>query len=528
MKSFILIAISLLAISLLIPLLVKAQSGVVNPPEIIDPRDSEQTNAGYKISYRQDMREACLSGVCTTEIYPWNSPKYFYKNGSWVITNSSFFQCTRGLNNRFCSRDYFFQFIATNTGEMQSVYGIRQPTTRKNSTIKVKPLPFAPFTWNNFEVDNNTIRYHIVNGWIDAVLTKYVGYYKLDYHFLRNLPVLYDFNITYEKSGQIGSSTPFANLCDRNDVCTDLKIFENRTHMSTEVNVSWINDPNHEFPIILDPIVSLNNSNISYDGSIDKNPNSFPCCAHARYNSQINVKAGTQRTTSGPLNIYHNWRSAVEINITNVFPSNLDKIQEANVSIYVNQVGSVTLLNFSNSSKPNTDFADPGQNTAFYKNMADGELFRQVSITTTGRHEFNLTPGYRAHIERQVEKGADWYGLGLSSRERDSGGAWVEYRIASIDHATVNRRMWFVYVYNTSVDSCTPQHNQNWNIVDYCNITTDQDVCPFGIIINESGQMSIADDVDINASFYQIADPPVSDNIRLQMKDDGSTINVKC
>lgn len=386
-----------------------------------------------EISYTPQSITSCQNGVCNSIFYSYE--KYFLRDGIWKEINENFFACAEG----FCTNNYHFQTIATSKGEVSTIF--------QNSNITFQLDSFLDYNLSfKSEIDKNIITYHIVPGYVDLQYQYFPRKLKETLIIKQPLPSLTkeDINITFSKSGTLSFFLEEPTVCDAKHNCTTIPLWTTDDQLTIQVPGSFLNDPELQYPLEIDPTIYLDDSNITWNGYVTETV----LALHQRTSnpSPRPLRVG-KSVPAPPLTGTNIHRAGIEFDISSI-PDD-SKITEVLLKIDVGSLGTGLNNNvsFNHMELNSTDYSDnEAGNTLFYKDMANGTTYNITNFTASGEHIINVTNA-ATDLGTQMRT-EEWFGFGIVSiKEYQAGAPVAHLAIRSRDDSTPSKRPYLNVTY---------------------------------------------------------------------------------
>ena len=215
----------------------------------------------------------------------------------------------------------------------------------------------------------------------------------------------------------------------------------NANSLQLEIPISYLR--NATYPVVIDPTLTLGNTNVINNGYISYDGDSS---TYTRYASGagLEIKAGDDSFLIAGLSLYH---GVMEWNIASLLKN--ATIADINLTVFFNSTADAKNQNFSIKSMDGnwTAYADNNTgNQQFYADMGDGTLLENRNVSAPGWQSFNLTSfdgGLDLYNKRLNQL---WWGLGFSTTPEDGTGSWPQ-RISAANDVDASRRPVLVITY---------------------------------------------------------------------------------
>lgn len=261
-----------------------------------------------------------------------------------------------------------------------------------------------------------------------------------------------------------------------------------------------------KFPIIIDPTIRLNASNITANYFIQRKLSSIiPIGQPERVEFTVFTNPGTQLRVGVdricPIICSLNndtYRSVIEWDHSFV---------EANME-FTSITTDLRILNVGSGQFTDIQIRRMTENRSFYTNNetfynASGNftIYNTTNASSTTHFIWNITTAADDIIA--FNKTTWTIGIRSTSESCDTGGNCQRVIIASRDNNNENLRPSQNYTWR--VNSCIPVPGKSWEITSFCNITSSIDHCPDSLVIKGLGQVNISGKTTIlNVSEYNI------------------------
>lgn len=405
------------------------------------------------ISYTPSSERSCDSNnVCQVTVYSYE--KYWLNSeGNWETIDTDFYDCSERETQRFCTKNYYFTIIADAEGTVRASYDGEEFSARM-STFLNRSLSFEPL------VEGNRITYPNAAGSnVDLRYTYFPHKLKEEIIIkepLSDLPAeLLD--ITFTRAGDASFSIERSYICDAAGYCEYIDSTITEETITVHVPVRFLNDSSTEYPVVIDPTLTLNYSHIAWNGYIQYAEDDLsdpPETGYTRFNNPDELKLSSPLTWEPAWKLKRH-RSAIEWNLSSI-PSG-SVIYNATLlltSKFPGHFGSEFYeINIHAMDRLNTDYADeigacPDGNCLFYNDMGNGTLYnmtRRNNSNTYRQDTFILNAVGRSAIESALSSNRI-FGVGLRTDANDT------VYIAPRDHVqNASQRPQLIIVYGSNM-----------------------------------------------------------------------------
>ncbi len=445
-----------------------AESQDAPPPE---PR----LDATREYSPTTDIK--CENGQCNLVTYSYE--KYFFREdeGRWVQINETFFPCDGG----FCTRNYHYRAKVFDDGRVSAQRRGRNITLRINDFLgnRVDRTP---------HIRGSVVTFNLVRGLVD-----------LQYQFLprelkefiiikERLPEVLrrDFNFSFVLDGDGSFDFGDAFVCDASLNCTDLVSDRRSGEASISILADYLWYENRTFPVIIDPSLTLNDTDISWNGHLFRNKGVSPNTNSRISNPPFNLSVGRRNRvvcvgfSCSTENFI--FRAVIEFDITPI-PANVDTFQEILLKVNVDRLSTVgerqDNITVNEMEMNNTDYPNNGPgNSEFGLDAGNGTLYNITDWGQYGLGEIimNITDAGPDLLDRLAIQ--DWFGLGFKAEvESKQDAPQLENLFSSRDNPTASQRPYMNLTFNQT-DTCfyvRSTGNHFYNCSDNCVISINMD-----------------------------------------------------
>jgi hypothetical protein len=332
-------------------------------------------------SYSQFSDKTCDGNSCTTKIYSYE--RYFQRNGNWEEINENWYNC----GNNFCTRNYWFNVTADNSGNIISKRGNNQLSMRLNGFLS-RNLNFNPI------MNESVLVYQDILPNIDLqyqYLPRKLKEEIVIKERLRDLPRR-DFEISFMKSGSSGFSFLPSTICDSNNTCEFIEHTINENEIKITIPIDFLEREKTQYPVIIDPTLILNDSFVSWNGYIEN-----------RTNSSGNFYTRTSNPSSKLIlfdfafeeGITKNHAGGIEFNVSSILDGST--IYNATLQVYLSATdflgnidANIRVMEMEGTSN---DYVDEnslcGGNCNFFFDMRNGSVYNETTYSP-GLKNFTL------------------------------------------------------------------------------------------------------------------------------------------
>ena len=374
---------------------------------------------------------SCEGNICSTLLYSYE--KYWYnENNEWEEIDENFFDCSEGNLTKYCTNTYYFDVVADSLGEVSSRVNSKSFNMRL-SNFRNTQLSFNPI------INGSVLIYEdVIPGYVDLRYQYLPHKLKEEIVIKQPLPNLgnRNFNIIIDTSGNARFGIERSYICDSSGICEYINHEIRGNSVNIEVPVSFLRNPNIEYPVIIDPTITLNESYISWNGYISFDQDIDP--PYTRFNNPSFMYMSP------------NQRADIDWNIS-VIPDG-SVIYNTTLTIKVGSPSfpynvSINHMEGNNNTYPDTtgDCSDAGNdgNCHFYNDMGNGTEYgkQQVNAKTIYLY-YKLPTSGLLDIENQLDD--DWFSFGITTDHAAS------VSISARDHPTASFRPVLEIVYGVS------------------------------------------------------------------------------
>ena len=383
--------------------------------------------SAQEITKGSNYETSCKNEVCTTTIYSYE--RYFLRDNVWEEIDEDFFDCSANGETKFCTKDYRFNVVAKGNGEV-SAFRNGKEDRFKLMDFRNNSLRFAPVLRDGMLVYED-----VIPNYIDIEYKFYPDKLKENIVVKQPLPNLErDFNIKFSKIGANFIMRDFI-ICDSKDVCIRTEHSEKGNDVSVRIPSWFLNHENVTYPVYIDPSIELNDSFISWNGFVTNSTND----THIRTNNpNANIKLGNFLTFI----LIGNTTTTIEEHANGVIEWNVSSIPDGseiyNITLSVftatydgnpqNATINVTHMEKTNEQYENNETHCYG-NCHFYKDMANGTIYKSSSIFTQNRVNLTLLSSANNKLENSLS--SNIFGTGLIGKYSTTNELWVKSRDVS-------------------------------------------------------------------------------------------------
>ncbi len=392
-------------------------------------------------NYGSNWDTVCEGSSCTAQIYSYD--KYWKgNNGRWGEIDESFSQCSESEITKYCTRDYYYRAEARADGTI-TAFRHGQSISMKLIEINGATPTFTPSMRENSIFYSNVIndvdvRYHYLPTLLkeEIVINNPLGASSQE-----------GINLVFSKEGDADFTILPPFICDAKGLCLDL-VYENTgSNITVHVPTSFLAYPDIQYPLIIDPSLSLDSSAILWNGYIINRTNATTSTYTRTNNPSTYLQAGELIVI--PSDLGRMARANIDWNISSI--SDSSAVQSVNLELFLTTASpssqnvylGVTPMEGWSGSYSDTTPSCQG-NCQFYNDMGNASFYSENGYQTL---EF-------IDIPLSEEAGRD-FEKGLTSDRFSTGfvGFYTtgkEVRIAGKDDTNVSRRPKLVVVYGAN------------------------------------------------------------------------------
>jgi len=335
---------------------------------------AQQTSKGPR------WETTCQNNICQTTIYSYE--KYFFRNNVWEEIDENFYDCSQGQNIRFCTKDYHFNVTADSTGLVSAFL---------NNNLLIQRL----YTFLNYNLSFNPN----VNGSVITYENIIPGYVNVRYQYLpkklkkeiiikQRIPIQQNFSIIFTKSGNANFIILDSIICDASTYCENINHTINENQIIIHVPISFLNNPNTTYPVVIDPTLELNDSYISWNGRVLKSTigtcTIAPCYTRTNNPSSISLGKISDKDVG---------KGDIDWDLTPILDNS--SIMNATLSVFVETTTSSNFVNIThmegNSSTYPDNYDNCQGNCNFYNDMGNGTLYSDNNTLSGTNFYLNLS-----------------------------------------------------------------------------------------------------------------------------------------
>ena len=351
-----------------------------------------------EISYGPNWETVCESGICQTIVYSYE--KYWIdETGNYEEIDESWHSCPEG----YCTNEYHFNVIANSNGIVSSFLDNEEFTVGLSNFMDL-PLNFNP------TVEGSILTYEdIIPNYVDLRYQYLPRILKEEIVIKQPIPNLpeQDFDISFTKSGNAAFDVLPSTICDANDICQIIEHTITNDQIIITIPTSFLSNPETEYPVIIDPTITLDDSDEIWDGYV-KNDSGTYTRILAKYS-----RVGRPNSTL-------EYRGGIHWNISTI-PDN-SNIIDLNLSLYINVVtcheGScideVPNLRTRHMEGDETTYPNNATgNEQFFDDMGNGTLYDAESIAIGFTGHVDLLMYSEAMSDFENSLGEDEFSFGF-------------------------------------------------------------------------------------------------------------------
>lgn len=345
-----------------------------------------------------NWERSCEGNTCETTLYSYE--KYFFQNDAWEEIDENFYDCSDGQETRYCTKNYYFNVTADGQGLVSANipngnYSLRLSNISSSNSI----LAFSPI------IDGNTITYEEVIEGVD-LRYQYLPHKLKEEIIIKERPlalVSSSLDISFARTGDPSSlSLERSYICDANMICEYLTSNINENSISVEISASFLNNPNIQYPLTIDPTIILNESHIAWNGHVQLSSSNY-----TRYNNPSTIALSNGASIK--------YRGDIDWNVSSI--ADVSTIRNITVSLYTSVPSFPYNLSIMQMEKSSSGYANvtgdcPNGNCLFYNDMSNGTEYNRTRINVKNVYQ-NYTLSSQAVTDFQNKLSSDIFSLGL-------------------------------------------------------------------------------------------------------------------
>lgn len=396
-----------------------------------------------EVTYGPNWETVCEGNTCQTIVYSYEK-YWFNENGDYEEIDESWYDCSQGGETQFCTNEYHFNAIANANGVVSAFFNNDEFTVNLDGFLDF-PINFNP------TVEGSILTYEdIVPNYVDLRYQYLPRKLKEEIIIKQPIPNLpeQDFDISFAKSGNAAFDVLPSTICDANNICELINHSITDNQVTITIPVSFLNDPNTTYPVIIDPTITLNDSDNIWDGYVMEDVPTFTPPSYTRTNLPTPAilvgKPGSSKTRRGS----SHW------NISSI-PDNSDII-DMNLSLNFKNVTcllciSPLTMKTRHMEGDETDYSDDNTgNEHFFKDMGNGSIYNSTTFTHGFSGNINLTLSDQAKADFENALSSDDFSFGFQA---DQTGLKIEIYSKSYNIASKRPKLIVTYE-ETDIDSC--------------------------------------------------------------------------
>ncbi len=376
---------------------------------------------------------SCIESECQTIVYSYEK---YWKNeqGQWEVVDENWFECSNGGNvgnARFCTKNYYFNVQADSQGNIASIVGNSNLTTKLTGFNNAQ-LAFSPL------VNGSVITYRdVIPNYVDIRYQYLPHKLKEEIIIKKKIPsVQSNFNVIFSLTGLANFAIEKPYICDADGDCEYLDYFIEQGNMNLALVASYLNDPATTYPVVIDPTIFLNDTHIAWNGHVNNNSNNY-----TRYdNPSLMIIAGTST---------NHYRAAIDWNVSSILDGS--EIKNATLSLYSTAPifpYNVSLYHMegANTAYPNVSGDCPNGNCLYYDDMGNGTEYNKTTVNQKNVYR-NYTLPNAALSNLQTKLASDIFSIGIVG-EGYAGLGTIS--IGARDYAVVAFRPQLIVIYGVN------------------------------------------------------------------------------
>jgi hypothetical protein len=390
-----------------------------------------------EVFYGPQWNTICENGICNTTIYSYE--KYWLNgNGDYEEIDESWHTCDAG----YCTNNYHFNVQANNNGDVVSF------RDGESVNFRLSGLLNYSLDLSNPVIEGSVLTYEdVVPEFIDVRYQYLPRKLKEDIILKQPLPIDGDFDIIFDRNGDADFDIPTSIICDSAEACEEINHEIGSDRFTLNIPFDFLNDPEREYPVFIDPTLKLNDSDIAWNGIVTENDTlcfSIPCWKRGSNPASLNLGEGSSSIRAS--------RGDIDWNVSAV-PDSVD-VTSVKLGVFIEQAPTgldstflnATHMEGNNSDYPNTDGNCQG-NCNFYNDMGNGTVFASEGSLSGSNFSKILT--FNSDGKQEVENSlpSDIFSVGLDT-DLDE-----KLVISGRDNANASRRPELQIIYDINSSS---------------------------------------------------------------------------
>ena len=442
----------------------------------LPPPKGESSTTSFADSTGPNWDVVCNDIVCEHIIYPYQ--KYYYTNEFWQELDENFYSTPCKSNHDFCATDNLYEMhmklYADNTlparfeydnmilrfapksiaysyqQEHQHLANIKRSPAQVTDSKATYPAAFLN-DWNlHFRYTPRAFKEELVienkEALPDMTVSENNKDVTLDVVFTfdmnaatkilvegeqwnRKTPITTRNTITFtEGTSNFYLTPPFAYDSKRNGVKANY-VLENKGEgysLTIQVPYSWLINKSRTYPVVIDPTITLDDTNLNWDGDIDHDENTAcldppppgGCGDPFRIGTDIQIYVGDFDNAQIGNNGFITYRGDLDWNLTSV--PDRATIIDVNLTLEMTSQGTGNdNLQFYHMHGGNTHYADNDSgNWGFFYDAGNGTQYLNQTVSF-GINTFNLTSSAQlvTDLQQLLSNGTDEWSIGMKSEE---------------------------------------------------------------------------------------------------------------
>lgn len=479
------------------------------------------TTTATEISYTDRSVRYCDPYNCSGSIYM--TQEFFDRDGVWEYYNQSFFPCEIRGRDMLCTKDYNYRIESDTGGNMVMLKdGI-------NFSLKLDSVLGFNLTHYNARISDTMIIYDVAEN------------IELRYQYLPDFVKMYvvfkepfrfqseSFNISYTIEGDLGAYVPYVFIENAYGNITYLKYHKTRTGLDIEIPARWFYSWNSSYyPLVVDPLIVLNGSYPSFEGYVTND--TAVLSPYSRYSGPLSeIKIGKNVNPFLSITTWYRASFFYYDLCSMIDYRDLRTVYRLNLTHYIKQVGTGTLIDFRQMIANHTYYSDDDsdcngiKNCHFYIDMKNGTLYKNdVSYGLVGKNKVSLNAAAKVAVKDAIKDGYCQFGYGMHLNDENPGGGGMggitETRLSGTLDPVQDRRPVLEIAWNRNNCGfiCNPD---SWHdCYRNCNITWDEDV-PCNVTLTGEGYVNVTGTLNITGEWLKI-----NESCMLTVGDDGRVI----
>ncbi len=360
-----------------------------------------------------NWEQMCTGSICQVSFYSYEKYMYDESNEEWMSVDETFSSCSVNDVAGFCPPSYYYDAHVDENGTITVSYD------GETVAFGLLELPFSDneFAQSASLEDNSIIYRDIIPNYVDLKYTFLPR--KIKEELIIKQPVSLEefrnFDIVFSRIGSLETNRPWT-ICDANTVCMEMEASHEEGRLILHIPENFLENPTIAYPLIIDPLLELNSSDIAWNGRIVKN-DPTEGWQHTRDDNPSLLHLGIIGSFMGTP-IYA--QGDIDFNIS-VIPDDVTILNASldvyvlnasqNSSLFINHMGGNS---FTYPDGPDLDIDDNCiGNCLFYNDIADGTSYFSRSFNLSSNFLLNATFSAQGVADVQNALSTDIFSTGL-------------------------------------------------------------------------------------------------------------------